>query len=524
MWRRNAAGLIKFDCSLEMKLEKMKIPIRAYLVFLLVVKFMMLLSEEDEDPDGEWIRNTVSLGGDENDKGNLKVLSQLEILRESFMEESVSSPGRKGAYEIEDEVEPPIFNDRSSPNHYHGIASATLARSNKGLIYLPDISSVSYSDEEIISDYEKIGPGTSKSVRENLAITWSEASREVEALVRSKENPCSSSSHHDVFVKEKKSTRGGGGRRKAKVKFSFPCHSDKPDQSLVVSDSDGGTSSDKILIADEIGDVADDEMHNNMADSQLNIHNKHILPFEMPHNHETRGHSMAEILGGFLERSDLQEESSKLVSLSSINFLLDLQFTFSSTWIQEIQKRRRKQAVFVRNVLPLGDSIQEDNDLPEALDSDNSFETEDEEGAQSIKSVISRTMADQFHEAFRTVSEIDDRLDVSFPRPLWWVCGGMFRRLQQVMQIEKERETDSVKNASAETGFRDEETPISVRILSRSLEAKLILCSCTCVGDGKTFSREARTITIIFNPRMSDSVDLEVSNLIHIRPPWYDLH
>lgn len=28
------------------------------------------LSEEDEDPDGEWIRNTVSLGGDENDKVN----------------------------------------------------------------------------------------------------------------------------------------------------------------------------------------------------------------------------------------------------------------------------------------------------------------------------------------------------------------------------------------------------------------------------------------------------------------------
>ncbi|KAL1558431.1 hypothetical protein AAHA92_08899 [Salvia divinorum] len=456
------------------------------------------ISEEDEDPDGEWIRNTVSLGGDENDKGKMKVLSQLEILSESFMEETVSSPGRKGAYQIEDEVEPPIFNDRSSPNHYHGIASATLARSNKGLICLPDIASVSYSDEEIISDYETIGPGTSKSVRENLAITWFEASCEVEALVRSNENPCSSSNHHNVYVKEKKSTRGGGGRRKAKVKFSFPCHSDKPDQSLVVSDSDGGATSDKILIADEIGDVADDD---NMADSQLNIHDKHILPFEMPHNHDTRGHSMAEVLGGFLERSDLQEESYKL----------------------EILKRRRKQTVFVRNVLPLGDSIQEDNDLPEALDSDTSFESEDEESARSVKSTVSRTVADQFHEAFRTVSAIDGRLDVSFPRPLWWVCGGMFRRLQQVMQIEKERETDSVKNASAETGFKDEETSIFVRILSRSLEAKLIVCSCTCVGDGKTFSREARTITIIFNPRMSDNVDLEVSSLIRIHPPWKEV-
>lgn len=91
---------------------------------------------------------------------------------------------------------------------------------------------------------------------------------------------------------------------------------------MVVSDSDGGTSSDNILVADEIGAVADDEMHNNMADSQLNIHDKHILPYEMAHKHDTRGQSMAEILGGFLERGDLQEGSPKLVSLSSINLSL----------------------------------------------------------------------------------------------------------------------------------------------------------------------------------------------------------
>lgn len=46
--------------------------------------------------------------------------------------------------------------------------------------------------------------------------------------------------------------------------------------------------------------------------------------------------------------------------------------------MQAIEKRRRKQAILVRNVPPLGDSIQEDNDLPEALDSDTSFESEDE--------------------------------------------------------------------------------------------------------------------------------------------------
>ncbi|XP_057782369.1 uncharacterized protein LOC131000470 isoform X3 [Salvia miltiorrhiza] len=469
MWRRNAAGFRNEARENEDSDQS--------------------ISEEDEGPDGDWTRNTVSLGGEENGKGKIQVLSQLEIFRESFTEESISSPGKKGRYQIEDEVEPPIFSD-SSRSHYHGIASATRARSNKGLICLPEVASVSYSDEEIISDDEKIDPGTSRSVREKLAITWSEASREVEALVRSNENPCCSSNHHDAFVKEKKSNRGGRVRRKAKVKFSFPCHSDKTDPSLVVSDSDGGASSDNILVADEIGAVADDEMHINMADSQLNIHDKRIHPFEMSHKHDTRGHSMSEILGSFLERSDLQEGSSKL-------------------------KRRKKQAILVRNVLPMGDSIQEGKDLPEALDSDSSFESENEENAQSVKSIISRTMADQFHEAFRTVSAIDDRLHVSFPRPL---CGGMYRKLQQVMQIEKEREMDSLKNACAETGFKG--TSVMVRILSRSLEAKLIVCSCNCVGDGKNFPKEARTMTIIFNPRMSDDADLEVSNLIYIHPPW----
>lgn len=100
----------------------------------------------------------------------------------------------------------------------------------------------------------------------------------------------------------------------------------------------------------------------------------------------------------------------------------------------------------------MGDSILDDDDLPEALDSISPFQSEDEvfprlmafsvlttiiccmliihlldpnwlcqENAQSIKSIIPRTMADQFHEAFGTVSITDDRLHVAFPRPLWWV-------------------------------------------------------------------------------------------------------
>lgn len=173
---------------------------------------------------------------------------------------------------------------------------------------------------------------------------------------------------------------GGGGKRKAKAKFSFPCHSDKTDLSLVVSDSNGETSSDNIHIADVIGAAADDEMQDNMADSQLNIHDKRVLPFEMAHKNEARRHSMAEIISGFLEKSDSQKGSSKLVSSLSYQLFFWIYSLHSVLYgMQEIQKRRRrrKQSVLVRTVPPLDDNIR-DNDLPEALDSDTSFESVDE--------------------------------------------------------------------------------------------------------------------------------------------------
>ncbi|PIN09103.1 hypothetical protein CDL12_18313 [Handroanthus impetiginosus] len=132
-------------------------------------------------------------------------------------------------------------------------------------------------------------------------------------------------------------------------------------------------------------------------------------------------------------------------------------------------------------------------------------------------------MADQFHEAFGTVTGIDETPS----------CGGLYGKLQRVMRIEKERDVDYIKNISTLTAFKDESTCLSVRILSRSLEAKLIICSCTSIEDGKNSHWESnlhmkiegvtRTLTIIFNPRVCSDVEIEVGNLICIRPPWKKL-
>lgn len=64
MWRRNAAGF--GDDARENEDSDQSI------------------SEEEEGLDSEWARNTVSLGGGENDKGKMQVLSQLEIFRGSL--------------------------------------------------------------------------------------------------------------------------------------------------------------------------------------------------------------------------------------------------------------------------------------------------------------------------------------------------------------------------------------------------------------------------------------------------------
>lgn len=97
---------------------------------------------------------------------------------------------------------------------------------------------------------------------------------------------------------------------------------------MVVSDSNGRTSSNNIPPPDEIAAAADDDMENCMAESQPNFHDKeseqpenHIVPFELAHKHDFKEHSMADFLYCFLERSDLLQGSSELVGLFSINFL-----------------------------------------------------------------------------------------------------------------------------------------------------------------------------------------------------------
>ncbi|KAL7112688.1 hypothetical protein ACP275_04G018100 [Erythranthe tilingii] len=467
------------------------------------------ISEEEDDLEGEWPANTISVCGAGDNKGAVQVLSQLDKLRESSghstEKEFVPSHEITGGYNIEDEVEIPLFNDGDGFSHYPRIPSATNTHTDIGLIYLPTMASISHSDDEIISDDEKINLSSLQSARLDTGGTWSEASREVEALVWLNEG---------VFVKENKSSKGGGGRKKSKPKFSFGSHSCTKD--LIVTDRQGTTSSDNIPTPVEIGAAADEDMEEFMGESKFDLHDRkpeepenHIVPFELAHKHDSKEHSMADLLYSFEAKNEMLQGSSE----------------------PEIKRRgRRAHIVLERNMNPLGDRNLDDIDLLETFDGLPPFPSDDEENPQSLKSIIPRSMADQFHEAFGVATAIDEIPREAFPQHL---CGGLHKRLLQVMQSEKEGDLDYLKNISAETGFKDERMCITVRILSRSLEAKLIVCSCTCVGDGKNSYWEnnlklrtndsARTLTIIFNPRRCVDVELEVDNLICVRPPWKEV-
>ncbi|KAK4418161.1 hypothetical protein Salat_2228800 [Sesamum alatum] len=461
------------------------------------------ISEEEEGLEAERRGNTISLGGAGDNKGGMQVLSQLELLRGSYElhspeKEAISSHERKVGYHIDDEVEDPLFNDGDDTNLCQRIAVATQTLSNERIACLPTMASVSDSDEEIVSDDEKIHPPVLRSVRENVGGTCSEASGEVEGLIRLNDNPSCSSSHV-VFVKEKRPSKGAGYSTKAKPKFLFRSHS-------------------QISKPDEVSAVAGEDMGKYIDESELIFHEKeskqpekYIDPSELAHKYDLKEHSMVEFLDCFKERSDLPLGSPELIT----------------------ERERRAQMVLERNGSSFGcRNLDDDDDLPEDLDSGLPSCSDDEENPQRLNSMIPRrTMVDQFHEAFGMVSAIDERPHLAFLDRSG--SSGVYGKLQQVMLSEKEKDMDYLKNISAGISFKDERLHISVRILSRSLEAKLIVCSCTSVGGGKKSYWEdklqmrmkgvATTLTIIFNTRICSDVELEVGSLILIHPPWKEV-
>lgn len=417
------------------------------------------LAEEAEGLEGDWAGSAIFLDR-VRDKGGIKVLSQLEVLRDSYelclaKEESISLHEKQQGFYIDDEIENPLFFGEHSPNSSPKFSASTCGQHpNKETTYLSTVASISHLDEELISD-EELNLSTLRSARENAGSTWPEATREAEALV-SLNNSCHSSSYN-AFMKESKLYKGSSSRAKSKPKFIFHSHIYSEELSLVVNNGNERTSSYDIPQADETGAAADGHIRKLITEYPLNVHEKEskklekiTVASEIGHKHDLKRHSVAEFLDCFRNRNDCPQESSELMVL---NF----------------------------NGARLGDRNLDDGELPEALNS--SFYCDDEENPQGLKSNLpGKTMVDQLHDAFGTVPAIDEIPPSAFHR----TSGNIHQKLQRVMQSEKDRDVDYLNNMCPETSFNDTRS-VSVKILSKFLEAKLIVCSCTPVGDGKVY-------------------------------------
>ncbi|KAA8543124.1 hypothetical protein F0562_021381 [Nyssa sinensis] len=201
--------------------------------------------------------------------------------------------------------------------------------------------------------------------------------------------------------------------------------------------------------------------------------------------HNYAEHSVVELLDGYQEKDGLLKGNSKMDGKTN---------------------GKRVQLVFNRNTSPLGYRNMDGDDPLEALDNGPSSDDEEALGAASMNN----------------------------QGPLFALPGqssiGLFGKLQRIMQTEKERDMVFIKRLQMGGSSNDESSSIDVKILSRSLEAKLTVCCCSFSGDKEsshwaesrlmTKENGERTLKIIFSSRVCGDVELEVGNMIRIHPPW----
>ncbi|ONK81413.1 uncharacterized protein A4U43_C01F28830 [Asparagus officinalis] len=143
---------------------------------------------------------------------------------------------------------------------------------------------------------------------------------------------------------------------------------------------------------------------------------------------------------------------------------------------QNIKAKERKMQYDRKRILPhLGGRILDSEDSPEFSGDESSDDEHDNDHRHlyvATQNVKGHTMADLFQEAF-SKSEIE-----ASPYPTAKQTGiGYLGRLQQVLQIEKDRHLQFLKHSQTVRSPNDSEC-LDVQILTRFLEAKLTVCQC----------------------------------------------
>ncbi|KAJ6404232.1 hypothetical protein OIU84_012418 [Salix udensis] len=441
---------------------------------------------DEEDLEGDLRENCVSLAGNTLKEEAWELQSRLDMLR-GMNAQSCGNRIRNLASEKKtnvnvDELEMPDFPDDDT------------------FFFSPRKGSAHDSKDELDSDDEDKYALLKYSIMSNDT----KFDKEAETLINLNENALSSHSAHSKGTKSRKGIRG---KSKPKFAFHFQSLKDGLYQPFISKDTNPITF--KVDDGPERSETIENKNLENISPASHeefcgeNVNLPEIKPVEDEAlSHGFVDHSMAELLDGLQDKNIQPRGNPKWYSRT---------------------KSRRGHIVMKRSMSLLGDRIIDDEDQPELMASGSS--SDDETDHQNINlaglEMKKQTITDRFQEALAATSVSDEGVIFAAAEPS-----------RQVMQTEKERDTEFLKKLQMGASPNSEPCSIVVKILSRNFDAKLIVCQCTfgenikdsqSPESSKTFVDRRRISTVIFSPRVCSNVDLDLGNLICIHPPWKEV-
>ncbi|KAK4282472.1 hypothetical protein QN277_013846 [Acacia crassicarpa] len=239
-------------------------------------------------------------------------------------------------------------------------------------------------------------------------------------------------------------------------------------------------------------------------------------------------------VGNNLEIEPAEEEClASGLNLQSMADLVDnLQDKAYSYLPQNCQTRGKKVNHFPTTSRSLLQDRSDGEDSPELMDSGSN--SDNEASDQNMKIAFPekklQTMADRFQQALGASCVTEEGTCVAALKSFG---SGIFGNLQRVMQKEKERDANFLKKSQAGASPHSGLGVVEVKIISRYLDGKLIVCSCSLCkytevkefllpDNSKRMECGGQERTVVFNPRVSDA-DLEVGSMIRIYPPWKEV-
>ncbi|GMJ01081.1 hypothetical protein like AT1G02960 [Hibiscus trionum] len=466
------------------------------------------VSDEEDFNDG-FGEICVSLGDrlEKEKQEGFQLQSRLETLKENC-DNNCSNNQEHSSSCFEEDVEVP-----DSPDEDDCFLSQRLCRR----VSCEEL--VSDSEEDVVHSKTSIVSGAKKSdhsygiEERDRGNAWSMVTKEAEELIHLDKN-VSSFSSHITCSKADKSCKGARSKMKPRFSFGFQPHGEVSWPAISDNQNDMSTkvgevperlqAGDHGTLEHSIAEVLED--FSGEEENQLEI-----VPADVEAlGHGFIGHSMAERLDDLQDNPSLPRGNFKMHSRA---------------------KGKRVQATLKKSIRSLGDRTIESEDLYEPFSGGSS--SNDEADCRNLELAIpeikKHTISDKFQEALGATSLSAE--GTSFPR-LGAFSTGLFGKFQQVIQQEKESDTKFMTKLQNGATSKNETSTITVKIVSKYLDAKLTVCYCTFVKTTEGFllpespkrlENEGQKVTVIFSQRICTNVDLEIGNLICIHPPWMEV-